>query len=138
MRIVPNGLLLTPESDPEALQGYRLGEIVNVEIRQLRGRSGAFHRKFFALMNVLHGYWEGPPVPLDLFRRWVTMKAGWFDTLPGGYQVPRSIAFRNMEQQEFERLFSACVDFAIAEFLPATVSREELDAQIENLLLGFG
>jgi hypothetical protein len=131
--------MLAPESPSDALDGYRLGEIVTVEIKQIRGRSAGLHRKFWALMQVLRGYWQDDnPPPLDLFRKWVTMRAGWLETLPGGYQVPRSIAFRNMEQQEFEQLYSACVDFALQTYLPTSVDRDALDAEVENLMLGFG
>ena len=136
LRVVPNGLAVTPESEG-ALDGFRLGEIVKVDVRQVRGRSGAFHRKYFALLKTLHSFLEFP-CSADSFRAWAQVKAGHFEVLPDGTKVPRSIKFAKMSEAEFSELYSRVIDWALADLLPGTVSAEDLEAQVEQLLMGFG
>ena len=136
LRIVTNGLAVTPESEG-TLDGFRLGEVVKVDVRQVRGRSGAFHRKYFALLKALHSYLEFP-CSADSFRAWAQVKAGHFEVLPDGTKVPRSIKFAKMSEAEFSALYSRVIDWALAELLPGTVSAEDLEEQVEQLLMGFG
>jgi hypothetical protein len=42
-----------------------------------------------------------------------------------------------MDEEEFSRLYSAIIDFAVADFLPAVVSRDALEEQVETLVRGF-
>lgn len=135
LRVVPNGLAVTPESEG-ALDGYKLGETVKVEIRQVRGRSGAFHRKYFALIMCLHGYLDFP-CSTESFRAWAQVHAGHFEVLPDGSRLPRSIAFSKLDEAGFAELYSKVIDWALGEFLPETVTAEDLDAQINQLLGGF-
>ena len=136
IRVVQNGLAATPESEG-ALDGFRLGEVVKVDVRQVRGRSGAFHRKYFALLKCLHGYLDFP-CSADSFRAWAQVRAGHFEVLPDGAKVPRSIKFSKMSEAEFSELYSRVIDWALADLLPGTVSAEDLEEQVEQLLTGFG
>lgn len=138
MRVVPNGLIWTAGEQPD----IRLG--TEVRVRITIPRSGAFHRKAFALFGCLHGYFtehlcrlEQPSVPFDTFRRWIVLKAGYSEMLPDGTLIPKSISYDKMDNEEFSRLYSAVIDFAISDFLPAVVSRVELENQIEMILVGY-
>jgi len=140
----------------------KLGAVLEAEFRQLR--NPAFHRKFFALLNLGFEYWEptGGAISsnerrlvtgyakylasfgssegalldvaeqyldriadkragsislyksFDAYRSWVIVEAGHYDAiqLPDGTlrKHPRSIAFANMDEQEFQQLYKAALD----------------------------
>lgn len=133
MRVVPHGLIWTGEEP-----GLGMGTSVRVQITI--PRKGQFHRKAWALFNTLHGYYQhamDQPVPLDTFRRWLTVRAGFCDAMPDGTLLPRSLAYSRMDNEEFSRLYNAVIDFAVSDFLPTVCSREDLDFQIEMLLTGY-
>ena len=56
----------------------------------------------------------------EAFRYWLTMKAGYFDTVvaPNGNVMfkPKSIAFDNMDEEVFIKVFSECIDVFLSEF----------------------
>ena len=134
-KVVPNGLLWTDGYIPE----LRLGDVVRVRVTT--PRNGGFHRKAFALFRVLHDYYSeavDQPLDRDVFRKWLTMRAGFFDLTPDGGAMPKSISYSSMDGEEFARLYDSIVTFAIGQFLPEVVSRDELNDQVDNLLRGFG
>jgi len=159
-----SGILIpaTPETRDFLHSKCKLGAVLEAEFRQLR--NPAFHRKFFALLNLGFEYWEptGGAISsnerrlvtgyakylaafggsegalldaaeqylvriadkragsislcksFDAYRSWVTVEAGHYDAiqLPDGTlrKHPRSIAFANMEEAEFQQLYRAALD----------------------------
>nr|WP_318382718.1 DUF1367 family protein [uncultured Enterobacter sp.] len=159
-----SGILIpaTPETSDFLHSKCKLGAVLVAEFRQLR--NAAFHRKFFALLNLGFEYWEptggaissnerklvtgyakflssygGNEATLldaaeqyleriadrrggsisacksfDAYRSWVTVEAGHYDAiqLPDGTlrKHPRSIAFANMDEAEFQQLYRAALD----------------------------
>jgi hypothetical protein len=137
MRAVPNGLIwLSDEHD------IQCG--TQVRVRVTIPRKSSFHRKAFALLQTLHGYFlehllrqDQPAVPFETFRKWIVRQAGYSDMMPDGTLIPRSISYDKMDEEEFGRLYSDIIDFAVSDFLPAVVSREALEEQVETLVRGF-
>ena len=140
----------------------KLGAVLVADFKQVR--NPAFHRKFFALLNLGFEYWEptGGAISsnerrlvtgyakflaafggsegalldaaeqylariadrrsgsisicksFDAYRSWVIVEAGHYDAiqLPDGTlrKHPRSIAFANMDETEFQQLYRAVLD----------------------------
>ncbi|MDU5454443.1 MAG: DUF1367 family protein [Pseudescherichia vulneris] len=140
----------------------KLGAVLVADFKQVR--NPAFHRKFFALLNLGFEYWEptGGAISsnerrlvtgyakflstfgssegalldaaeqylariadrraggisicksFDAYRSWVIVEAGHYDAiqLPDGTlrKHPRSIAFANMDENEFQQLYRAALD----------------------------
>lgn len=52
----PQGLQPATEADREAIQSWRLGEVVRGKFARMR--NGRFHGKFFAMLDLAYDYWE--------------------------------------------------------------------------------
>ena len=52
----PQGFVPASEDDREAVAGIKVGETIHGEFARMR--NPAFHRKFFALLNMAYDYWE--------------------------------------------------------------------------------
>lgn len=159
-----SGILIpaTPETSDLLQSKIKLGSVLVAEFRQVR--NPAFHRRFFALLNLGFEYWEptggaissnerklvtgyakflasfaGSEAVLldaaeqyldriadkragsisicksyDAYRAWVIVESGHYDAiqLPDGTlrKHPRSIAFANMDETEFQQLYKAALD----------------------------
>ena len=152
----------TPETSDFLQSKCKLGAVLVADFKQVR--NPAFHRRFFALLNLGFEYWEptggaissnerrlvtgyarylalfgGSETALldaaeqyleriadkrtgsisacksfDAYRAWVTIESGHYDAiqLPDGTlrKHPRSIAFANMDESEFQQLYKAALD----------------------------
>lgn len=141
----PGGVLVPVDQQAvEYLSKLKVGAGVTVEIK--RHRNPGFHRKFFALLNLAYDAWEpagteykGELVQknFEQFRNDVTVLAGHFDaaiTLKGDTRLTaKSISFANMEQAEFDRLYSSVIDVVLARVL-TRYTRDDLDQVIEQLM----
>lgn len=159
-----SGILIpaTPETSDFLHSKCKLGAVLVADFKQVR--NPAFHRKFFALLNLGFEYWEptGGAISsserrlvtgyakflatfgssegalldaaeqylvriadkragsislcksFDAYRSWVIVEAGHYDAiqLPDGTlrKHPRSIAFANMDENEFQQLYRAALD----------------------------
>lgn len=133
--------------DPQAIEflaKLKTGAGVTVEIK--RHRNPAFHRKFFALLNIAYEHWE--PVEatykgqvvgknFDQFRNDIVCLAGHFEmavNLRGETRVTaKSISFASMGQDEFETLYSSVVNVVLTKIL-TNYTRDDLDAVVEQVL----
>lgn len=122
------------------------GELVKVSFKI--ERNGKFHRKFFAMLNVGYEAWDpgrthkthkGMPVQknFEQFREDVTILAGFYEQtfdLQGRLVLKaKSISFANMEQAEFERVYSAVADVLLNHVL-TNYTRSDLDEVVEKVL----
>ncbi|WP_225760520.1 DUF1367 family protein [Citrobacter sp. Marseille-Q3906] len=159
-----SGILIpaTPETSDILQSKIKLGAVLVADFRQVR--NPAFHRRFFALLNLGFEYWEptggaissnerklvngyakflasfgGSEAALldaaeqyleriadkragsisicksyDAYRAWVIVESGHYDAiqLPDGTlrKHPRSIAFANMDETEFQQLYKSALD----------------------------
>ena len=135
--------------DPQAVEfigKMKLGAAITATVK--RHRNPAFHKKYFALLNIAFDAWEpmvntykGEPVGknFDQFRNDVTVLAGHFEmavTLKGDTRLTaKSISFSSMDAETFEALYNATVDVVLSRIL-TRYTRDDLD-NVVNQVLGF-
>ena len=108
-----SGLVPLYPADMEQKKKLKLGQDYEIEVKM--PRNIGFHRKFMALINVGHSN-TSLDMPFDAYRRYVTMKAGYFKaytTPTGTFYEAESISFANMEQDVFEEVYSRVLDVII-------------------------
>ena len=131
------------------LMGLEPGELAVIEF--VIPRNSKFHRKFFAMLNFAFDAWEperkrktykGRPVAknFERFRKDVLIMAGFYDQtfdLQGRMTLEaHSISFSNMDDMEFERVYSAVADVILDHVLTGYSGREELDRVVDQMV-GF-
>ena len=121
---LPNGALVPAnDTDKELLDKIKAGQVVKLTLTRIRNYQ--FHKKFFAMLNFAFDYWEpeegavnkwgvDPEKNFDRFRKDVIVLAGYYDAthrLNGDVRIEaKSISFGSMSEDEFEKLYSSCVD----------------------------
>jgi len=123
----------------------RYGIIISANMRVMRNPN--FHRKFFAMLHVAYDNHDWPTIDtqygpaqctFDQFRKYVTIKAGFFTMGATPQGNPRaeakSIAFGKMDEAEFEQVYSAVLDVILAEFL-TNWKRCDMDNAISAMLV---
>ncbi|WP_313109106.1 DUF1367 family protein [Atlantibacter sp.] len=140
----PGGLFSpASDSDLERLQRFKNGETYTAEIKLTR--NPAHHRKAFAFFNFCFAHWVADRAGLehmdehsqfDRFRKDLTILAGFYEQtvrLNGEVRTEaQSLAFSNMDQEQFERCYSALINAAIKHVFAGTA-----DPAILNRLQSF-
>jgi hypothetical protein len=113
------------------LDAMKPGTYMRIESR--RPRHGAHHRKFFALLQLVS---ENSETYDTVEKALVAVKlvSGYtdpfIDPVSGQLrQLPRSIAYESMDQDEFDKFYSAAIDGVISFILPQFDS-----AQVDRLI----
>lgn len=140
-----HGGLLIPASDMEAdrLKRFKTGETYEVEI--VTTRNPKFHGKVFSFFNFVFKYWSADKTEwqhfdevkqFDTFRKNLTVLAGFKEvsyTIDGRVRVEaKSLAYANMDQEEYEQCYSALINAAIQ-----NVFNNTKDQNIINQLYAF-
>jgi hypothetical protein len=140
------GFVPADQESADAMESMKWGKEYRAEITQPRNLG--YHRKFMALISVAFEAWE-PAVNeykgvtikknRDRFRKDLMIMAGF------GYPVvnlkgdvryeAKSMSFANMQQDEFEALYSRVVDVVLQKVL-AHYTRDDLDRVVAEIL-GF-
>jgi len=125
------GLVPLYDSDMNEKRKLKLGEDYECVIKKTRNLQ--FHKKFFALINL--GCDNSPrEMPIDAYRAYVTMKAGWVDvytTDRGKMALPRSIAFDKMDENEFAELYKATIQVIIQDI---GATQQEIEQNLINFM----
>jgi hypothetical protein len=113
-------------------------------------RNGRFHRKFFAMLHIAYENWDKPNVATpfgaatcsaEAFRSDVTIMAGFHElrvNTRGEWRLKaKSIAWANMDEIEFDRLYSAVLDVILAKFL-TNWTGDDMNKAVEAFIVGFG
>ena len=133
-----NGLF-APDGDPsrEFCAKVKVGQSLSAEFKKDRGYK--FHQKFFGLVDVLYDVWsetcpqveyKGQPVLPEKrrFRGDLIIMAGFYRSVfnfRGEVRLePESISFASMDQERFEKLYSAVINVGLTKIL-----REDMDEQ---------
>ena len=94
----------------------KAGEVVSADVKQVRNYENL--KRFFSFVNITYDMQDHFEVK-EAYRRWLTMKAGYFTTIvtPKGEAIftADSISFENMEEDEFRKLFSTVIDVFLRE-----------------------
>ena len=144
---VADGLLAPMQGDEysrEIVAGIKLGDVLHGAFT--KARNPKFHRKFFAMLGVGFAAWEpgeletkhGPVTKqFEQFREDATILAGFYEQsirLDGSVRVTaKSIAFGNMDELEFQRVYSAVADVILQRVL-TNYTRDDLDTVVEQML----
>jgi hypothetical protein len=137
------------QEDVEFVDGLKQGQVICADFRRMRNYR--FHQKWFCLAQLAYEHWEPgqlrdarwkgvkPEKSFERFRKDLIILAGHFEAyyrMDGSVRVEaKSISFGSMDQEEFEKLYSATVDVVLKHVLK-NYTREDLDAVI-NQLIGF-
>ena len=113
------GLVPVP-SDVAAVKyiyNRKVGDILSADVKICRSYPQLQRfMKFIAITFDMQEHFDSKPA----YRYWLTMKAGYFDTIvaPNGNTMfkAKSIAFAEMEEDEFREVFSSCIDVFLKEF----------------------
>jgi len=127
----PNGSLVpADEESQERVKKIKTGAAVRCKIAQMRNPQ--FHKKFFALIKYLFDIWsESMPnqtyrgvevrPSFEKFRENLIIMTGRFDAYYNIFGDVRleahSISFANMEQGEFEKLYSDVIDIGLSRIM---------------------
>jgi hypothetical protein len=119
----PSGFMPADDEAQEQLRKFRLGSLAKLDVVQMR--NGAFFRKWWALVKLGYDYfidtcetqeYKGQQVrpEFDRFRKDVTILAGFYRpvwNVNGEMRIePESLAWANMTEERFEKLYSATID----------------------------
>lgn len=121
------------------------GELITVEMAF--PRNYRFHKKLFALLTIGFDAWEpgggkthkGMEIRKDFerFREDIIILAGFYDAtynVDGGVSLSaKSISYANMDDAEFERVYSAIADVLLEQVLTRYAGRAELDDVVERM-----
>lgn len=131
------------DSDLERLHRFKNGETYTADIKLTR--NPRFHRKVMAFFGFCFSHWCADRAGLgsadettqfNRFRKDLTILAGFYDTVTnirGEVRAEaKSLAFANMDDEEFERCYSALVNAAIKHVFAGTK-----DPQILNQLQSY-
>lgn len=142
---MPNGWANANEEAEELHRATKLGQYVHADFRRMR--NSGFHRKFFALLNIAFDAWEPgkvtskhgvPEKNFERFRKDLIILAGRYHVvvrLNGETAIePESISFGKMDQDEFEKLYSAVIDVILKRIPTLGSSRENIDNLVEKVL----
>ncbi len=112
-----------------------------LRLEWVRPRHGAHHRKLFALLALVadnsetYDTTEKALVAVKLVTGYADPV---IDPITGELiQVPRSIAYESMEQDDFDRFYEAAIDGVLRHILPQ-LDRETADHLLEQVILGWG
>jgi hypothetical protein len=127
-----NVLEPTDSQSENIISKWKAGNSYTLEYK--RARSPKFHRLVFGIANIVcenSDQWSNPL----LFIKAVELSHGYTDTFMDCngevFQVPKSISFANMKEDEFKILF----DFILLEATRIlNISREELLSAVDELL----
>lgn len=126
------------EHDLPRLTKFKNGEVYTADIKLTR--NPAFHKKMFAFFGFCFAHWAAENAGYECsdeytqkeeFRKNLTILAGFFDvvtTIRGETKVrAKSLAYGNMEPDEFERCYSAMINAAIKHLFNGTTDRNTLN-----------
>ena len=112
-----NSFKVAYDSDHEKLKKIKAGEFVECEIKKKRNIK--FHKKFFALLNMIYQNQEVYN-NIEHLRNDLTISAGFYTTRSNldGEMIPQanSISFSSMDDFEFSEYYSKVLDVIVMHF----------------------
>ena len=119
---------------PSANTDYELSKKIAIgsEVKATTPRNVQFHRKGFALINLAFEN-QDKYDSLEVFRKILTIKAGYFDEVEGKngdlYYLPQSLSFEKMNAEKFEKWFNSTLEVIARE---TETSPEVIRQEIEG------
>ena len=132
-----NGLYPTDESGEAVIRKFASGEVISVEVT--RPRNVAFHRKLFAMLNIVlenQDHFKSVDDLLELTK----LRTGHCHTVltkAGEVKITDSISFAAMDQDAFNDFYQRSCAWVCEEVIPG-LSQQDLDAEVAAQLQDFG
>lgn len=121
------------------LEAMKPGDWLRLE--WVRPRNPKHHRKFFALLHVIS---ENSETYDTTEKALVALKlvTGHFDLVVDPksgqiVQVPKSISYERMDQDEFERFYSQAID-AVLQYILPQMDKALMDRLVDMVIQGWG
>ena len=142
-----NHFIPASEIDLALIEG-KIGQGEAIRCKFSKARNLAFHRKYFALMNLAFEHWNPPidnikyrgqPIEknFDKFRGDITIMAGFYTStcnIKGDVQLlPKSISFGSMNEDDFNDLYSKTIDVLIKKVM-TNYSKEDVISVIDEIV----
>ena len=135
-KTLSGNLATIDDAGKELLAKIGRGEIVSAEIK--RPRNIKFHRRFFAMLNLVlanQSHYQSLDDLLDVCKlRIGHVKV--IQTKHGEVRIPKSISFAALDDAAFSAFYDRAVDWVIAEVIPG-LRRADLDEEVENEIMEF-
>ena len=131
------GLYPVDDAGAAAMRKFGMGEIVSVEVK--RPRNLAFHRKFFAMLQIIlqnQEHYKSIDDLLDVCK----LRIGHCRTVQTKYgevKIPNSISFPSMDDSAFADFYDKACNWVVTEVIPG-LDRFNLDEEVRAELTGFG
>lgn len=137
MRKTLNGSL-QPVDDAGRELLSKIGANTIIAVEWKRPRNVYFHRKLFAMLNIIFQNQEHYKSVDDLLDvcKLRTGHVRRIATPRGDVLIPRSISFAQMDEDSFSKFYDRAVDWMLTEVIPG-LRRHELDAAVEDDLRAF-
>jgi len=144
MKSAGNILIPADAEAVEAVTKFKLGRPFRAIVKMVRQYK--FHQKYFTLLDFAFDLWE-PEIPTykgqivqkekEEFRKNIIILAGYYKVVfdvNGNLKLrARSISFAKMDQDEFEKLYSATVNVILEKIL-TNYTKDDLENTINQLL----
>lgn len=118
----------------DVLAKLKMGQQVQVEVK--RARNGKQHRLYWGLIGLIFSQ-QSRYATQEQLSNVIKCAVGWCDEVPlkdGRVMVtPRSIAFANMAQDQFEEFFTKVIKLVITKILPG-VTEADLRRELEQMV----
>lgn len=134
-----SGLKPMYDEDFDEKKKLKIGEVYEATIK--RPRNLSFHKKYFALINCAWEYQNERAVEhfhnsVESFRKTIEVATGWCEPVYSierkeWNEVPKSIAFDKMDEDEFTELYERVKDVLFKYFLK-NISVEEFEKNLIN------
>jgi len=140
-----NGMFLpSSEADAEIIAALCNGEMYRIKIE--KPRNSKFHRKYFALLDILYELFEPPVIQhkgeivlknRERFRKDIAIACGHYDlvvNIRGEVRAEaKSISFAKMDEVEFAQLYSRTIDYGLQK-IAIDKTRDQLEAWVQSIL----
>lgn len=126
-----SGLIPLYPSDQDEKKKLKIGQDYECDIKNPRNYE--FHKRFFALINLGH-HNTSMELPMDVYRKIMTMRAGYFtsyNTGKGIHYEAESISFGSKTQDEFQEIYSRVLDEIIKDI---GATSEEIERELINFM----
>jgi Protein of unknown function (DUF1367) len=142
----PNGLIPMDAEAQDWLTKTKMGSEVLIEPRRMR--NGAFHRKYFALLDMAFDYWRDEAKTIEYkgqevlpdrerFRKDVIIMAGFYRpvvNLKGELRIePESIAWSKMTEERFGQLYDSTINVLLSRVFNGRVCPKWTEAELRSV-----
>lgn len=131
-----NGLQPVDETGEFLMRKIKMGDIVTVDVR--RSRNARFHRKLFAMLQIILQNQEHYR-SIDELLEVCKLRIGHckvIQTRHGEVRIPMSISFGAMDNAEFADFYNRACQWVITEVIPG-LERHDLDQAVSEELREF-